>query len=202
MKQYGLAAAPADQIYLSLLQNPTLSSTVLMRTVANPMTMSRIVSETVHGMDPDQPVDHFRTLEQMRTNSLSSPRLTALLLALFAILALVITATGITGVIAFSVSQRFHEFGIRMALGAQRGEVLQMVLRQGMTLVAIGLGIGLAGALLLSRLLNGLLYGVRPTDPLTFVAVAAVLLAVAAAACFFPARRATSADPMQTLRTA
>ena len=202
VKQYGLAAAPADQIYLSLLQYPTLSSTVLLRTVANPMAMSRIVSDTVHGMDPDQPVDHFRTLEQVRTNSLSSPRLTALLLALFALLALVITATGIMGVIAFSVSQRFHEFGIRMALGAQRNEVLVMVLRQGMSLVAIGLGIGLAGALLFSRLLNGLLYGVRPTDPLTFAAVAAVLLAVAATACFFPARRATSADPMQTLRTA
>ncbi|HYK42172.1 MAG TPA: ABC transporter permease [Thermoanaerobaculia bacterium] len=202
VKQYELAAAPTDQIYLHLLQYPTLSSTILLRTVANPMAMSRIVSDTVHGMDPDQPVDHFRTLEQMRTNSLSSPRLTALLLALFALLALVITATGIMGVIAFSVSQRFHEFGIRMALGAQRGEVLTMVLRQGMSLVAIGLGIGLAGALLFSRLLNGLLYGVRPTDPLTFAAVAAVLLAVAAAACFFPARRATSADPMQTLRTA
>lgn len=202
VKQYGLAAAPTDQIYLSLLQYPTLSSTVLVRTVASPMAMSHVVSETVHGMDPEQPVDHFRSLEDVRSGSLASPRLTALLLGLFAILALVITATGIVGVLAFSVSQRFHEFGIRLALGAQRGEVLGMVLRQGMALVAIGLGIGLAVSLVFARLMNDLLYEVRSTDPLTFLAVAGVLLAVAATACFFPARRATNADPMQTLRSA
>ena len=138
----------------------------------------------------------------MRSNSLSTPRLTALLLALFAALALVITATGITGVLAFSVSQRFHEFGIRMALGAAPGSVLRMVLRQGMGLVAIGLGIGLAAALAFARLLSGLLYGVRPTDPFTFAGVALVLLGVAALACFVPARRATAADPMHALRDA
>ncbi len=202
VKQYGLAAAPADQIYLSLLQYPTLSSTLLVRTVANPMSMSRVATETVHGIDPEQPLDRFRTLEQVRSNSLSTPRLTALLLALFAVLALVITATGITGVLAFSVSQRFHEFGIRMALGAAPGSVLRMVLRQGMGLVAIGLAIGLAAALAFARLLSGLLYGVRPTDPFTFVGVALVLLGVAALACFVPARRATAADPMHALRDA
>ncbi|MEO8190119.1 MAG: ABC transporter permease [Acidobacteriota bacterium] len=200
VRQYGLAAAPTDQIYLSLLQYPTLSSTFLIRTVANPMSMERAAKATIHGMDPDQPVDHFRTLEQVRTNSLASPRLTALLLSLFAVLALVITATGITGVLAFSVSQRFHEFGIRMALGAAPASVLRMVLRQGMSLVGVGLGLGLAVALVSARLLSGLLFGVRPTDPLTFAAVAFVLLAVAAAACFFPARRATAADPMHALR--
>lgn len=201
VKQYGLATAPSDQIYLSIHQYPTASSMLLVRTVANPLNVSKIVSDTVHGMDPDQPVDHFRTLEQARSNSLASPRLTALLLALFALLALVITATGIMGVLAFSVSQRFHEFGIRMALGAAPAAVLRMVVRQGMALVGIGLAIGLAGALAFARLLSGLLFGVRPTDPLTFAAVACVLSAVAAAACFLPARRATSADPMHALRS-
>ena len=201
VRQYGLAAAPSDQVYLSLHQYPTLSSTLLVRTVANPMSISKVVSETVHGMDPEQPVDHFRTLEQARSNDLASPRLTATLLGLFALLAMAITATGIMGVLAFSVSQRFHEFGIRMALGAQPGSVLRMVVRQGMTLVGIGLAIGLAAALLFARLLSGLLFGVRPTDPLTFAAVAVVLSAVAAAACFLPARRATAADPMHALRS-
>jgi putative ABC transport system permease protein len=202
VRQYGLAAAPTDQIYLHDLQYPTLSSTLMVRAVTDPMSMSRVVTETVHGLDPDQPVDRFRTLEQVRSNSLASPRLTALLLALFAALALVITATGISGVLAFSVSQRFHEFGIRMALGAAPTTVLRMVLRQGMALVAVGLGIGLAGALLFARLLSGLLFGVTSTDPLTFAAVAFVLLGVAATACFLPARRATGADPMHALRNA
>jgi predicted permease len=202
VRQYGLAAAPTDQIYLHLLQYPTLSSTVMLRAVTDPMSMSRVVTETVHGLDPDQPVDRFRTLEQVRSNSMASPRLTALLLALFAALALVITATGISGVLAFSVSQRFHEFGIRMALGAAPTTVLRMVLRQGMALVAVGLGIGLAGALIFARLLSGLLFGVSSTDPLTFAAVAFVLLGVAATACFLPARRATGADPMHALRNA
>jgi predicted permease len=201
VRLYGLAAAPSDQVYLSLHQYPTLSSTLLVRTAANPMSISKVVSETVHGMDPDQPVDHFRTLEQARSNDLASPRLTATLLGLFALLAMAITATGIMGVLAFSVSQRFHEFGIRMALGAQPGSVLRMVVRQGMTLVGIGLTIGLAAALLFARLLSGLLFGVGPTDPLTFTAVAVVLSAVAAAACFLPARRATAADPMHALRS-
>ncbi|HXM79034.1 MAG TPA: hypothetical protein VOA00_07365 [Thermoanaerobaculia bacterium] len=121
-----------------------------------------------HGTDPDQPVDHFRTLEQARSNDLASPRLTATLLGLFALLAMAITATG---------------------------------MRQEMTLVGIGLAIGLAAALLFARLLSGLLFGVGPTDPLTFAAVAVVLSAVAAAACFLPARRATAADPMHALRS-
>jgi putative ABC transport system permease protein len=202
VRQYGLAAAPSDQIYLPLLQNPTLSSTFLVRTVASPMSMSKIVSDTVHGIDPDQPVDHFRTLETVRAESLASPRLTAVLLLLFAVLALVITATGIAGVLAFSVSQRRHEFGIRMALGAAPRTVLHMVLRQGMGLVGIGLALGLAGGVVFTRLLSGLLFGVGPTDPLTFAAVAVVLASVAVASCAVPARRATHADPMVALRDA
>jgi ABC-type antimicrobial peptide transport system permease subunit len=123
-----------------------------------------------------------------------------MLLGLFALLALVITAAGIAGVVAFSVNQRTQEFGIRMALGAQRASVLNMVLRQGVTLVLVGLAIGMAGALVLTRLLTTLLFGVEPTDALTFLAVSMVLVAVAATACVIPARRAASVDPMVALR--
>jgi putative ABC transport system permease protein len=119
---------------------------------------------------------------------------------MFAGLALVITATGIAGVMALSVSQRTHELGIRMALGASQGRVLGMVIRQGMFMVGIGLALGIAGALLLSQVMGALLYSVEPTDPLTFFAMSFVLLAVAVLACFVPARRVTTIDPMIALR--
>ncbi len=123
-----------------------------------------------------------------------------LLLALFAGLAVTITATGIGGVIAFTVSQRTSEIGLRMALGAQQGMVLGMILRQGLTLVLIGLTIGLAGALALGGLMAGLLFGIEPTDPWTFIGVAVVLAGVAVIACLLPARRATAISPMTALR--
>ena len=202
VKQRDLASLPGDQIYVSMRQFPARASTVFVRTVSDPMSVGRTVRETVHGIDPEQPVDHFRTLEDVRSASFASSRLTAILLALFAGLALLITATGIAGVLAFSVSQRAHEFGIRMALGANGGDVVRMVVRQGMRLVVAGLAIGLAGSLALTRLLAGLLYGVRPTDPLTFLGAALLLASVASLACFLPARKATQADPMVTLRSA
>ena len=165
-----------------------------------PSVMQREIRTAVHAIDPDQPVDNFRTLAEVRSASLASPKLTATLLGLFGLLALIITAAGIAGVIAFSVNQRTQEFGIRMALGAQRGSVLGMVLRQGLKLVLAGLAIGLAGALVLTRVLTTLLFGIEPTDGLTFVAVSMVLVTVAAVACFVPARRAASVDPMVALR--
>jgi ABC-type antimicrobial peptide transport system permease subunit len=151
-------------------------------------------------LDPDQPVDQFRTLADVRLSSLDSPRLTATLLGLFATLALVITAAGLAGVVAYSVNQRTQEFGIRMALGADRASLLALVLRQGLVLVLVGLALGTGGALILTRLMTTMLFGVEPTDALTFVSVAIVLLTVAAAACFIPARRAASVDPLVALR--
>ena len=142
----------------------------------------------------------FATGSAASSTRISSRTLTATLLGLFGLLALVITAAGIAGVVAFSVNQRTQEFGIRMALGAGRGSVLAMVLRQGLTLVLIGLAIGLAGALVLTRVLTTLLFGIEPTDGVTFVAVSMVLVAVAAIACFVPARRAATVDPMVALR--
>ena len=189
-----------DEVYVPLFQGGYLSTNWLVRSTVDPAIMQREIRNAVHAIDPDQPVDHFRTLAEVRSASLASPTLTATLLGLFGLLALVITAAGIAGVVAFSVNQRTQEFGIRMALGAQRGSVLAMVLRQGLQLVLVGLAIGLAGALVLTRLLTTLLFGIQPTDGLTFVAVSMVLVAVAALACFVPARRAASVDPMVALR--
>jgi putative ABC transport system permease protein len=202
VRQYGLAAAPPDEIYLALPQFPTLSGSLLVRTTGSPLALSRLVRETVHSIDPDQPVDRFRTLEEARSNSLASPRLTATLLSLFAALALAVTSAGIAGVMAFTVGERTHEFGIRMALGAEPGSVLTLVLRQAMTLVAAGLALGFVGAHLLARLMSGLLFEINATDPPTFLAMSVVLVVVALTASFFPARRATSVDPMIALRSA
>jgi ABC-type antimicrobial peptide transport system permease subunit len=169
-----------------MFQGGQLQSTWLIRTNVDAATMTRQVREAIYSIDPQQPADRFRTLSDVRASTLESPRLTATLIGLFALLALVITAAGMAGVIAFSVNQRTQEFGLRMALGAQRGNVLGMVLRQGLQLVLIGLAIGLGGSMVLARLMTTLLFGVEPTDALTFVSVSMVLVAVAALACFVP----------------
>jgi predicted permease len=202
VRQYGLADPPVDQIYVSMRQYPGLSTTCLLRTAVEPERMERTVRAAVHTIGPEQPVDRFRTMAEVRSGALDNPRLTAVLLAAFAALALVITATGIAGVIGFSVGQRRREFGIRMALGALPGTVQGMVLKQGMRLVLAGLALGLAGAFVVNRLWAGLLYEVAPSDPITYAAVALGLGAIAAAACLVPARRATAVDPMVALRSA
>jgi predicted permease len=191
---------PTDEVYVPMFQSDQLSTMWLVRSSVDPATMTQEVRGAVHTVDPDQPVDHFRTLAEVRSASLAPRKLTATLLGLFGVLALVITAAGIAGVIAFSVNQRTQEFGVRMALGARRVNVLAMVLRQGLQLVLIGLAIGCAGALVLAQVLSTMLFGVQPTDGVTFVSVAMVLTAVAAVACLVPARRAASVDPMVALR--
>jgi predicted permease len=200
VRQYGLDRRPTDQVYLAQAQYPPLSSTLLVRSTSNPMQLSRLVRDAVHGLDADQAVDRFRTLEQVRSNALASPRLTSLLLGLFAALALAITSAGIAGVVAFSVGERTQEFGIRLALGAEPRSVIGMVLRQAMTLVAIGLALGFAGAHLLAGAMSRLLFEVNATDPPTFLAMSAMLAAVAAGASLLPARRITAVDPMLALR--
>jgi putative ABC transport system permease protein len=202
VRQYGITNPPVDQIYLSIRQYPGLGTACLVRTKSDPLALTRTVREAVHSIGPEQPVDRFRTLEDLHTSALDMPRLTAILLAAFAGLALVITATGIAGVISFTVGQRRQEFGIRMALGALPGGVMRMVLGQGMRLVLLGLAIGVACAFGLSRLFSSLLYETTPTDPPTYLAVAGVLALVAAISCFVPARKATSVDPMVALRNA
>ena len=201
VRQYGLAAAPPDEIYLALPQFPTLSGSLLVRTSGSPLSLTRTVAATVHSIDPDQPVDRFRSLDEARSNALASPRLTATLLSLFAGLALAVTCAGLAGVMAFTVGERRQEFGIRMALGAEPRSVLRLVLNQAMKLVLAGLALGLVGAHVLARLMSDLLFEVRATDPPTFLAMSVVLVAVALLASFFPARRATTVDPMTALRS-
>jgi predicted permease len=200
VKQYGLDREAADEIYIPLAQSG-FANNLLVRTAADPMSIASLMREAIYAADPDTAIDRVQTLEHVRSDAVASPRLTAILLAMFAGLALIITAAGIAGVMALSVSQRKHELGVRLALGATPAKVIRMVIGQGMSFVLVGLSIGVAGALLLGRLMSALLFAVQPTDPLTFVAVSAVLVVVAAAACFVPARRVTSIDPMIALRS-
>ncbi len=201
VRHYGLDTDPADELYAPFAQVPVREGSLLVRTTGDPLAVTRRIEDEVHAIDPAQPVANVASLEDLRAQSLASSRVTASLLGLFALLALLITAAGLAGVIAFSVSQRTREIGVRMALGADGREVLGMVLHEGMRLVVAGLALGLGGAVALTRLMAGLLYGVPATDPLTFMGVALVLLAVAAVACLVPARRATTVDPIVALRS-
>jgi len=160
----------------------------------------QVEAVTSPAVDKDLPVSKPTTMDQIRSDSIAQPRVTALLLGLFAALALLLASVGLYGVMARSVTERTHEIGVRMALGAQRPEVFRLVVGQGMTLALSGAGLGLAGALAVTRALTSFLYGVRPTDPLTFTAVALVLGGVALLASYIPARRATKVDPMVALR--
>ncbi len=196
-----LTEEAGEAIYGPILQTGQLSTAWLIRTTVDPATMTQQVRTALREIDPEQPVDRFRTLEQVRASALAPSRLTTSLIAIFAALALTITAIGIGGVVAFSVSERVQEFGVRMALGAQRGEVLRMVLKQGVGMVAIGIALGVVGALTLTQLIANLLFGIEPTDIPTFIVVSLVLFVVALVACFLPARRAASVDPLVALRT-
>ncbi|MCI0422872.1 MAG: FtsX-like permease family protein, partial [Acidobacteria bacterium] len=149
----------------------------------------------------DQPISRIRTLEDLVVGSVSERRFNMLLLAIFACVALLLAAVGIYGVMSYSVEQRRHEIGVRMALGARTADVLRLLLGQGMKLVAIGVAIGLAAAVALTRLISTLLFDVRATDPVTFVMIAMLLAVVALLACYIPARRAAKVDPMIALRS-
>lgn len=202
VRQYGLDREATDEVYRPLRQVPLLSMRVVIRSKVPPASLEKSVRAAVLEVDPEQPVYDVQTLEQARALSLAPSRLTAVLLGIFALLALVITATGIAGLLAFSVSRRSQEIGIRMALGAAPGAVLWMVLRQAAGLVLTGLGLGALGAFALTRVMAGLLFGIEPTDPVTFVGVSLVLLTVAGVACWLPARRVTGIHPMLALRKA
>jgi predicted permease len=195
-----LNRAPRDEVYFPVFQNPFLGTTWVIHSQLPIEQLTRELRAAAHAYDPELPVGGFRTLAEVRSAGLESRRVTTTLIGMFGMLALLITAAGIAGVIAFSVNQRTQEFGIRMALGAPRAGVVGLVLRQGLRLVAIGLVIGMAGAVVLTHALTSLLFEIEPTDVLTFLGVSTVLLMVAAVACLLPARRAASVDPMVALR--
>jgi predicted lysophospholipase L1 biosynthesis ABC-type transport system permease subunit len=171
-----------------------------MLTSGDPLALSGAVRGEVRRLDPELPVTKIRTIRQILDSSLAPRRLSMWLLTVFALAALLLAALGIYGVMAYAVARRTREIGIRMALGAQRPNVLRMVLGQGMKLVAFGVAIGLGASLALTRLMTSFLYDVKPTDPLTYAAVALLLILIALAANFAPARRAVSVDPTVALR--
>jgi putative ABC transport system permease protein len=151
-------------------------------------------------MDKDLPMSNVMTMEQILSESIAQPRFNMLLITIFAVVALALASVGVYGVISYSVSQRAHEIGVRIALGAQPGDIFKMVLGQGLKLSLAGAGAGLVAAFALTRVMSGLLYGVQATDPVTFAIIPAILIAIALLASYIPARRATKVDPMVSLR--
>jgi putative ABC transport system permease protein len=200
VKEAGLDEENPPQIYLAHRQWPVTSMSVLLNTTTPPASLTNAVRAQVHAIDPNLPLANVRTLDEIVARSISQPRFYMLLLAIFAGVALTLAAIGIFGVLSYAVAQRTREIGIRMALGAQARTVLGLVVRQAMVLVLIGVVVGTAAALLLSRTMDGMLFAVTPSDPLTFASVAGVLLGVALLASFVPARRATRVDPVVALR--
>jgi len=200
VKHTQLDAESTGALYFSYLQNRVPGMTFVVRTAGHPRGLAGALPAVVAAVDQDLPVFEIRTMEQRVLESLTPRRFAMYLLGVFAAVALALSAVGIYGVMAQSVTQRTHEIGIRMALGAAPRDVLRLVVGQGMALAAIGLAAGVAAALGLTHWMSRLLFGVQPTDPLTFLAVSAVLAAVALAACYVPARRATRVNPVEALR--
>ena len=188
------------QGYLPYLQFPTRGLGIVIRSAQEPEQVIAAARREVMAVDPEQPLYNVRTLAQLRSTSIAPATLNLTLLSVFAGLALLLAATGLYGVVAYTVAQRTREIGIRVALGAQGKDVLRMVVGRGMLLALAGVAAGLAGSFLLTRVMSGLLYGVTPTDPLTFAAVSLLLAAVALLACLVPAWRAAKVDPMVALR--
>jgi putative ABC transport system permease protein len=199
-KQYDIAEQQRPQVYTPYAQNPHIFATLVVRSRVEPLSLTESVKKAVWAVDPEQPMWRIRTLEATLTQNVADRRFILSLMGCFAVLAVLLTALGIYGVISYSVAQRTHEIGVRMALGAQRGDVLRMILRQGMLLALVGVVAGVGAALALTRLMTGLLYGVSAADPLTYAGVAVLLAAIALVACLVPARRATKVDPMIALR--
>ena len=198
-KEFGLGEHASEQIYLPMDQVPGVGS-LLVRTSVDPLTLENKVREAVLRFDSQTAITNLETLEQARNDTLTSPRVLTNLMGLFAVLALVIAATGIGGILALSVNQRVKEIGIRLALGAKPSDVRFMVIKQGMVLVLLGLAFGVAGSVAITRPLSAFLFQVSPTDPLTLAGVCLLLAAAAFVACYIPARRATTINPLVALR--
>ena len=196
IKTDGFDQPDQPHLYFPILQNPGYAMAVYLRTDANPTSLTQSLREQVRAVDPNLPIFGERTMENVVSDSLAQRRFAMQVVGLFGLLAMLLAGIGIYGVMAYSVSQRTREIGIRIALGASRGAILRWVLRQGMTLIVVGVSVGLVGAFALTRLLRSLLFGVAPTDLVTYVCLAALLALVALLACYIPARRATKVDPL------
>jgi putative ABC transport system permease protein len=204
IKQKGLDLPALPALYTPFLQDETnhdfTAMNIFVRSAGDPRLLASAIRTQVHGVRSDQPVDLIRTMDDVLFRSLAPRRFSVALLTSFAGLALILSAIGIYGMIAYSVNQRTRELGLRMALGARRGDVLHLVMKEGLLLAATGIVLGVLISLGSTRSMSGLLFGVTPTDLPTFAATAGLLLAVAALACFVPALRAARLDPMTALR--
>jgi putative ABC transport system permease protein len=195
-----LREEPPPELYFSARQLPFQNMAIVVRSTIEPESLAPALRQAVAEVDRTVPVAQLQTMEHIVSESVTQPRFNLFLVGLFGGLALLLSAAGIYGVTSYTVTQRTHELGIRVALGAQVGDVLKLVLGQGMVVIGIGLVLGLAASFALMRLMRSLLFGVGENDPLTFVAITVVLLLVALLACYVPARRATKVDPLIALR--
>jgi len=202
VKQVSIAVNQPDEVYISTSQSWFTESvqSLVIRARGNVSAITPAIKQAIWSVDKDQPIVRIATMESLLAASAGERRFALILFETFGLVALVLAATGIYGVLSGSVAERTREIGVRLALGAQRPDVLGLVLRQGLTLTLGGVGIGLLAAWALTRLLANLLYGVTATDPLTFGGVALLLTIVALLACYIPARRATKVDPLVALR--
>jgi len=200
VKQLGLDSSAKAEVYFPYLQVAAPSMSLVVRTASNPLSLVTAVKSQIQMIDKDLPTDDAETMQQLLAESNSGRRFNMLLLSIFAIVALVLAIVGIYGVMSYTVTQRTHEIGIRVAIGAQSRDVFRMVIGQGMLLAMIGIACGLVGAFALTRLMATMLFGVAPTDPATFVGISALLTVVALAACYIPGRRAMKVDPLVALR--
>jgi putative ABC transport system permease protein len=200
VKHKALATEVMPEAYFPYKQGPENFMGLVVRTASDPVSMIPAIRNQVLSIDKDQPVSDIMTMEQRLAKSVASSRFVMLLLGSFSVLALGLAAVGIYGVMSYLVTQRTQEIGVRMALGAQKRDVLKLVVRRGMVLAIVGTAIGLVASLALTRLMRSLLFEVTPTDWLTFVITSVVLLTVALFACYIPARRATKVDPLVALR--
>jgi len=198
--EYALDEPPRPTVYVNLFQRPTSFMSVTMLSDADTGSVSSAARGILKELNPEIPAN-FKTFQQVYTASLGSRRFNVILIGFFGITALLLATAGVFGVMAYSVSRRTREFGVRIALGATSGNVLRMVLGQGMRTIVIGVAIGIAGSFVLTKTVSSLLFGVTATDPITFVGVTLLLIAVALLACYIPARRATKVDPMEALRS-
>ena len=200
VRQLGLDAPPDPELFIPYAQWPSGEMALVLRTASEPSSLIPVVKKEIWRVDPDQPVTDIKTMDELVSTEAAGRRFVLQLIGVFAVIALVLAAVGIYGVVSYGTRQRTHEIGIRMALGARGQQILWLVAGQNAKWLLIGITTGVASALALTRLLAAYLYAVRPTDPLTFVAVSLLLLAVAMIAVYIPARRATKVDPMVALR--
>jgi predicted permease len=200
VKQEQLDLARRPSVYLPYNEITVNDLTIALRGATDPAGLIASLRRELKAIDPSLPLNQALTMEEIVSRSVWRPRLYAILFGLFATIALLLAAVGIYGVMSYSVTQRFHEIGVRMALGASGADVLRLIVSRGLKLTLLGVFIGLAGASGVTRLMAPLLFGVSPTDPLTFAGVALALVSVALLACLIPARRATKVDPMIAMR--